>query len=89
MTEEMSAKPDLVDNREGNTLAAALTAYLEHELAARKEPPSIWIASGYFKPNGFPLIADVLERARQVRLLLGVEPQPGPPRPRRIGETRD
>lgn len=83
----VAAKPDLIDNREGNTLATALRMYLEHELATRRDPPDVWIATSYFKPNGFPLVADVLEKTRQVRLLLGAEPEPGPPRPRRLGET--
>ena len=44
---------------------------------------SISIASAYFNPAGFSLIADALEqRAGKVRILLGAEPQPEPP-PRR------
>jgi len=79
-------KPDFVDNRDGNTLAAALKELLQDQLATRKEPPRVWIATSYFKPDGFPLIADELEQAQQVRLLLGAEPAPGPLRPRKIGE---
>jgi hypothetical protein len=80
-------RPDFLDNRPGNTLAAGLGAYIRDEVATRREPPAVWIATGYFRPDGFPLIAEELEQASCVRLLLGTEPLPRPPRERMVGET--
>ena len=82
----MSHRPDFVDNRDGNTLGLAVTECLKHELATRKDPPAAWIATSYFRPEGFPLIADALEQVREVRLLLGAEPERRPPRPRKLEE---
>ncbi|MCX7600220.1 MAG: helicase-related protein [Armatimonadetes bacterium] len=49
----------------------------------------MWIATSYFKPDGYPLVADVLEQAREVRLLIGAAPEPLPPRPRKPGEGEE
>ncbi len=49
-----------------------------------KEPPSVAISTAYFNPAGFVLMADELEQASKVRLLLGAEPQPEPPPIRRL-----
>lgn len=38
-------------------------------------PPPVAIATAYINPGGFSLLADELERAPQVRLLLGAEPE--------------
>ncbi len=68
---------EFVDNRNGNTVAEAIlqaAAYYGHSR-------EIAIASGYFNLGGFSVIADALEAAPSVRLLLGSEPEP--PRPRR------
>lgn len=82
-------RPDFVDNRNENTLGSAVSGYLQSELETRKDAPTAWIASSYFKPEGFPLVADVLEQAREVRLLLGAEPEGKTPRPRKLGEAWD
>lgn len=68
---------EFVDNRAGNTVAEAIrqaAAYYGHGR-------EIAIASGYFDLGGFAVIADALEAAPGVRILLGSEPEP--PRPRR------
>lgn len=73
--------PEFVDNRAGNTLEVALNGWL-HELTRRlREPLGVAIATGYFNPEGFSKVADALETAGKVRLLLGAEPTPPPARP--------
>ncbi len=68
---------EFIDNRAGNTVGDAI------RLAATYFQPvrEIAIASGYFDLGGFSVIADALEVAPRVRILLGSEPEP--PRPRR------
>ena len=68
---------EFIDNRDANTVAEAIrqaAAYYGHSR-------EIAIASGYFNLGGFSVIADALEAAPRVRILLGSEPEP--PRPRR------
>jgi len=60
------------DNREGNTVAAALRAFAEY---GRNEH-HLAIATGYFDLGGFGAIEGVLTAAPAVRLLLGAEPKP-------------
>ena len=80
-------KPEFVDNRNGNTLVAALRGHLAWAAETYAQPIELSIASGYFNPEGFGLLADCLERLPKVRLLLGAEPTPPPARPaRRLGE---
>lgn len=69
-------KPAFVDNRNGNTLKAALAGHLEHRLANGQPPTEVCIASAYFNPAGFAQVAAQLERVPKVRLLLGAEPSP-------------
>ena len=68
--------PEFVDNQEGNTLERALREHLHHLLGTLREPPSVSIATGYFNPEGFGRLADVLCDAAGVHLLLGAEPVP-------------
>jgi hypothetical protein len=74
-------KPEFIDNRGGNTLATALAAHLDWLAETYREPVELAIATGYFNPEGFALIADKLARLPRVRLLLGAEPTPPPVRP--------
>ena len=74
-------KPEFVDNRNGNTLVAALRGHLDWLANTYAQPIELAIASGYFNPEGFGLLADRLERLPKVRLLLGAEPTPPPARP--------
>lgn len=76
-------KPEFVDNREIN-MADALAAHLDwlHETYAK--PVELSIATGYFNPEGFALVADKLERLARVRLLIGAEPIPPPAKPLRM-----
>ncbi len=81
-------KPEFVDNRNGNTLVAALRGHLDWLAQTYAQPVEVSIATGYFNPEGFGLLADWLERLPRVRLLLGAEPTPPPARPkRRLGES--
>src|SRR5690554_2761435 len=48
--------------------------YWDHLRATLREPPSLAIATAYFNPGGFRLLADQLENASGVRLLVGAEP---------------
>ena len=75
---DLAERRPFVDNRDGNTVASALHAFGAYD--GHQRP--IAIASGYFDLGGFLSIADVLERAPAVRILLGTEPEP--PRLRRV-----
>ena len=82
-------KPEFIDNRNGNTMAAALGAHLDWLAQVYREPVELAIATGYFNPEGFALIAEKLARLPHVRLLLGAEPTPPPVKPiRKPGEPR-
>jgi len=82
-------KPEFVDNRNGNTLVAALRGHLDWLAGTYAQPVELAIATGYFNPEGFALIADRLEALPKVRLLLGAEPTPPPARPvRKPGDPR-
>ena len=81
-------KPEFVDNRNGNTLVAALRGHLDWLANTYARPIELAIASGYFNPEGFGLLADRLERLPKVRLLLGCRAnaaaRPAGPQDRRI-----
>jgi hypothetical protein len=68
---------EFVDNRADNTVAEAISRAAEYFANSR----AIAIATGYFNLGGFSVIADALEAAPGVQILLGSEPEP--PRPRR------
>jgi hypothetical protein len=76
-------KPEFVDNRE-ITLAEALKAHFDWLHETYVKPVSLSVASGYFNPEGFLLVADRLERLTHVRLLIGAEPIPPPAQPLRM-----
>ncbi|MBI4705473.1 MAG: helicase, partial [Deltaproteobacteria bacterium] len=82
-------KPEFIDNTGGNTLASALNGYLDELSAKLKAPVELRVASGYFNPQGFALVADRLARLHGVKLLLGAEPTPPPAVPLRMpGDPR-
>ena len=82
-------KPEFVDNRDGNTLVAALRGHLDWLQETYRQPVELSVATGYFNLEGFALIADKLEDTPHVRLMLGAEPTPPPARPiRKPGEPR-
>lgn len=71
-------KPEFVDNRSGNTLLEALRGHMSWLKTTYREPLELCVATGYFNPKGFALLADHLENLKGVRLLLGAEPEPPP-----------
>lgn len=84
---------EFVDNRDGNTLAHALSAVLdvgaEGELADSAEPPDqVRIATAFFSPTGFAHIADHLASVPEVRLLLGADIAGAPEERKRLDETQ-
>lgn len=76
-------KPDFVDNRE-LTMVDALRGHLDWLRTTYKDPVELSIATGYFNPEGFAMLADRLEQLPRVRLLLGAEPIPPAALPERF-----
>ncbi len=69
-------RPIFIDNQDGNTLARALTSYLQELRQAGASPAELCICSAYFNPPGLQNIADEIERLPYTRILLGAEPVP-------------
>ena len=76
-------KPEFVDNQE-ITLHAALNAHMDWLRTTYAHPVELSIATGYFNPEGFALVAERLEHLAHVRLLIGAEPIPPPAKPLRM-----
>ncbi len=70
-------KPEFADNREV-TLADALCAHLDWLESTYAKPTQMCIATGYFNPEGFAVLADRIEKLDHVNLLLGAEPMSPP-----------
>ena len=78
-----ATRPLFVDNREGNTLARAITRHLSALRREGRIPAELCVASCYFNPQGFELIANEARHLPHIRLLLGADPTPEALRPRR------
>lgn len=78
-----SVKPVFVDNRDGNTLARAITTHLEALRRECRTPAELCVASCYFNPQGLELLAREAQHVPRIRLLLGADPTPEPLLPRR------
>jgi len=80
--------PDpFIDNRDGNTLDAALDHVLHGRVATG--PAELAIATGFFTPAGLVRLAPRLNGVGKVRLLFGAEPPNDlDARRPRIGETK-
>ncbi len=86
------AKPKVVTNRGERTVAVAINEVLDTVFShPHNTEHEVWIATAYFNPGGFGLLADELDRVGKVRLLLGAEPQPQDAGPRALttGSPRD
>lgn len=83
----LPAKPEFATNRPGERVADAICAHLAHLRETLAHPPDMAIATAYFNPGGYSLLADELDRVGKVRLLLGAEPTV-PERPlRRLADS--
>lgn len=75
----MTQLPDFATNHApsdaGSTVADKLNELFRLLRQNRLTPPSVAIATAYINPAGFELLADELEIAPRVRLLLGAEPE--------------
>ncbi|WP_419841067.1 helicase-related protein [Candidatus Poriferisodalis sp.] len=69
-------KPEIALNRGGQTVAGALNAFITHAATDFVSGAAVDIATAYFNLGGYSLLADALDHASGVRLLLGAEPQP-------------
>jgi hypothetical protein len=70
-------RPEFATNRSGTEsqrVAEAVTKMIANGSAGRIEPTGVDIATAYFNVGGFMLLADALDAAGPVRLLLGAEP---------------
>lgn len=86
----MTERPQFVDNRDGNTLAAAIDAYLADLDDTLADDPDLDVITGYFNPRGYFSVSDGLEHVDRVRLLVGAQPSnEGTERWRQPGEPRD
>lgn len=76
----MDGKPTFLTNDDISTVAGSLSRHLDWALDVYGGPIDVAIATAYFNPAGFRLLAPQLERAVQaggtVRLLLGAEAVP-------------
>ena len=69
-------KPELAVNRGEQTVAAALNGFISHAATGFVGGACLDIATAYFNVGGYSLLADSLDHAAGVRLLLGAEPVP-------------
>ncbi|MFC4904081.1 helicase-related protein [Kocuria oceani] len=70
-------RPEFATNKIGDLpqrVADAISQMIAYSSDGRVEPTSVDIATAYFNVGGFSLLADALEAAGPVRLLLGAEP---------------
>lgn len=63
------------DPAEVMTVAGEVSRMLRALRTKYRQPPDVAISTAYINPAGFDLLADELERAPRVRLLLGAEPE--------------
>ena len=76
MNRKPSSLPTFATNKPSEGLSVAeevnhLLAFFRNKL---KDEPDVSIATAYINPAGFNLLAEELEQAPRVRLLLGAEP---------------
>ena len=69
-------KPELAVNRGQDTVAGALNGFISHAATGFVGGACLDIATAYFNVGGYSLLADSLDHATSVRLLLGAAPTP-------------
>lgn len=79
-------KPAIATNRPGEGVAEAINARLAYWQTNMVNPPEVRIATAYFNPGGYALLADHLDKVGRVRLLLGAEPEAPERRVRSLAE---
>ena len=69
-------QPTFATNRpdKGESVSTEVNRLFRFLRETLKESPEVAIATAYINPAGFNLLADELERAPRIRLLLGAEP---------------
>lgn len=80
-----------IDNRDGNTLANAISDALANprEVRDANVPEELRIATAFFSPAGFRHVARHLDGVTRVRLMLGADPTPEAQVPRRRLDESD
>jgi PLD-like domain/Helicase conserved C-terminal domain/SNF2-related domain len=68
-------KPVIATNRPNELVADVIVGRLAHLRETLRTPPRVDIATAYFNPGGYALLADELDYPSSVRLLLGAEPE--------------
>lgn len=68
------AKPEFATNRSGETVADAVNGFLTYAGTGLVGETHVDIATAYFNVGGYSLVADALDHADGVRILLGAEP---------------
>lgn len=85
----MTERPQVIDNRDDNTLASVINTYLSDLDEKLAGDPDLDIVTGYFNPRGYFSLTEGLEHVDQLRLLIGAEPeQKGKERWRQPDEPR-
>src|SRR4051794_28129637 len=87
----MATGRQVATNRQGEKVADAINELVADVLDhTKKEDYEVWIATAYFNPGGYGLLADELERVSDARLLIGAEPvaRDSGPRPLTTGSAR-
>ncbi len=69
------SRPEFATNAAGNRVADAINAHLAHLRVTWAQPPELAIATAYFNPGGYGLLANELDHPAKVRVLLGADPQ--------------
>lgn len=69
-----SPKPEIATNGPHGRVADALNGYLAHLRETLASPPELAVATAYFNPGGYGLLADELDHPSDIRILLGAEP---------------
>ncbi len=89
MTENKPFPPVFATNNPGTgeTVAAEVNRMMKGLREELAQPPNLALATAYINPQGFALIADEVEQAPRVRILLGAEPDE--PLQRRIDSGED